>query len=591
MTGWFQVFTRRITGTRERLQQGPPLSNRPVSFHWTEGGAIAHGDTGLRPGAASMLPLAALFWYGRRATDARGAPAAAQGHARSIMIFLFRLSPLLLACALALSSLAPSARAGESAPVVSKRSIATVLTEADSVTPGGRARIALRLRLEAGWHTYWRNPGEAGVPGEVTVELSSGATAGDIAWPVPTRLSEGAVTTYGHTNEVILPVTVTLTPETREASGRLRANWLICKDICVPEEASFPIALPAGPGTPSAQAALFAAHDRAMPRASPWTATIAPDGTLFVRGRELTPATVIDAWFIPDTPGQIVDNAAQLLTPRDGGFTLGLRLANAPTPETRLHGILSVRDKGGSQTDVLLDAAAGAAPPPAVPLGQALNFAFLGGLILNLMPCVFPILAMKAVGFASGLSRGTARAHAAAYTAGVVATFLGLAVVLLLARSASWPWGGGVAGGGVAGWGFQFASPMFVAAMAWLLFAVGLNLSGVFRIGGGLAGMGDSLTRREGHWGAFFTGALAVLVATPCTAPFMSVAIAAGLAAPPLVTLLVFATMGLGLAAPYLALATIPALGRAMPRPGAWMEVFIRRWPSRCMGRRSGCYG
>ena len=472
--------------------------------------------------------------------------------------------PFLLVCALVLPCLASFALAGESQPVVSKRSTATLITESDSVAPGGRTRIALRLRLEPGWHTYWRNPGEAGVPGEVTAVLSSGATAGEVAWPTPSRLSEGAVTTYGYTNEVILPLTVTLAPGVAGISGQLRANWLICKDICVPEEASFPIALPSGPGMASGQAALFAGHDRAMPRVSPWTATIAADGTLYVRGRELAPATVIDAWFIPDAPGAIIDNAAQLLTPLEGGFTLGLRLAGPHTAETRLRGILSIRDKGGSQTDVLVDAGAGPAPAPPAPLGRVLSFAFLGGLILNLMPCVFPILAMKAVGFASGLSRGTARAHALAYTAGVVATFLGVAMALLLARSA----------GGVAGWGFQFASPVFVAAMAWLLFAVGLNLSGVFRVSGAGTGMGDGLTRREGHWGAFFTGALAVLVATPCTAPFMSVAIAAGLAAPPAVTLLVFATMGVGLAAPYLALAAIPALARAMPRPGAWMEVF-----------------
>ncbi len=169
------------------------------------------------------------------------------------------------------------------------------------------------------------------------------------------------------------------------------------------------------------------------------------------------------------------------------------------------------------------------APRPAIPLGRALVFAFLGGLILNLMPCVFPILAMKAVGFAAGLARGNTRAHAVSYTCGVVASFICVAIALLVARSA----------GGAAGWGFQFASPVFVTAMAWLLFAVGLNLSGVFRVGGGFAGAGSGLASREGHWGSFFTGGLAVLVATPCTAPFMAVAIASGLTAPPPVTVLI----------------------------------------------------
>jgi thiol:disulfide interchange protein DsbD len=422
----------------------------------------------------------------------------------------------------------------------------------------------LRLRLADGWHTYWRNPGEAGVPVELETSLSPGATSGPIEWPAPGRISEGDITTYGYSGEVVLPIGVSLAPGAASVSGGVTAHWLACKDICVPEEASFRIDLPNGPATPSAQAPLFRAHDQAVPRASPWSVTIAPDGTLFVRGEELSPATVIDAWFIPDTPGQIVDNAAQLLSVRDGGFTLGLRLAKGFNPDAGLSGVLSVRDRGMSQAVVAVTARPGIAPMPAIPLGQALAFAFLGGVILNLMPCVFPILAMKAVGFAAGFAHGRARAHAMSYTCGVVGSFICIAIVLLAARSA----------GGVAGWGFQFASPVFVAAMAWLVFAVGLNLSGVYRVGGGIEGVGGGLTSRPGHWGSFFTGTLAVLVATPCTAPFMAVAIASGLAAPAPITLLIFVAMGLGLAAPYLLLSALPGLALVMPRPGPWMEVF-----------------
>jgi DsbC/DsbD-like thiol-disulfide interchange protein/cytochrome c biogenesis protein CcdA len=475
-------------------------------------------------------------------------------------------APLLLACVLAAEG-PPPAAAFESAPVVSPRATATMITDSDSVIPGGRVRIALRLRLADGWHTYWRNPGEAGVPVELTPSLSAGATSGPIEWPAPRRVTEGDITTYGYSGEVVLPVTVALAPGVSTVSGDLNAHWLVCKDICVPEEATFRIELPTGPGGPSAQAALFQAHDQAMPRPSPWHATIASDGTLFVRGEGLSTATVVDAWFIPDAPEEIVDDAAQLLSVRDGGFTLGLRLAKGFDPASGLRGVLSVRDRGGARADIALTAPPGPGPMPAVPLGRALGFAFLGGLILNLMPCVFPILAMKAVGFAASLAHGKARAHAVSYTLGVVTAFVGVAFALLIARSA-----GGAAAGG-AGWGFQFASPIFVAAMAWLLFAVGLNLSGVFRVGGGFAGIGGGLAAREGHWGSFFTGGLAVLVATPCTAPFMAVAIASGLAAPPAVTVLVFLVMGVGLAAPYLALAAVPSFGRIMPRPGRWMEV------------------
>ena len=447
------------------------------------------------------------------------------------------------------------AHALESAPIASKRAVATLVTDTDAVQPGKPFRVGLRLRMADGWHTYWKNPGDAGVPPELTIE---GGSQSAIDWPTPRRVAEGPVMTYAYTGEVLLPVTVTA------ATGPIRAHaqWLVCKDICVPEEGDFSLTLPAGIPLASAQADLFAAHDRAVPRPSPWAARISPDGILFVQGPELKAETVTDAWFIPDQPGRIQDDAAQPLSVREGGFALELKPAKEFASAKDLSGVLSVRDRSGLQTDVVVNAVPGAAPDPAMPpLGQILVFAFLGGLILNLMPCVFPILAMKAVALARHAGRGSA--HAMSYTAGVLVTFMALAGALLAARAA----------GTAAGWGFQFASPIFVAAMTWLLFAVGLNLSGVFQVGAGLTGAGSGLARHNGTVGSFFTGLLAVLVATPCTAPFMGLAIAAGLAAPPVVTLLVFAVMGLGLAAPYVALASMPGLARLMPRPGRWMEL------------------
>jgi thiol:disulfide interchange protein len=450
---------------------------------------------------------------------------------------------------------AGSAQALESAPVSSRRAVATLVSETDAMQPGKSFRVALRLRMTDGWHTYWKNPGDAGVAPELTIE---GVTQSPIDWPTPRRVAEGPVMTYAYTGEVLLPVTVTATTGAIKA----HASWLVCKDICVPEEGDFSLNLAAGtPGT-SAQAELFAAHDRAVPRPSPWTARISPDGTLFVQGPALTAATVTDAWFIPDQPGRIQDDAAQPLSVRAGGFTLALKPAKGFQVANGLSGVLSVRDRSGMQADVLVDAAPGPAPAPAMPpLGQILVFAFLGGLILNLMPCVFPILAMKAVGLVRQGGRG--QAHALSYTVGVLVTFVVLAGALLVARAA----------GTAAGWGFQFSSPVFVAGMTWLLFGVGLNLSGVFQVGASLTGAGNGLAEKHGVAGSFFTGLLAVLVATPCTAPFMGVAVAAGLAAPPAVTVLVFAVMGLGLAAPYAALASMPGLARLMPRPGRWMEV------------------
>jgi thiol:disulfide interchange protein DsbD len=449
---------------------------------------------------------------------------------------------------------ASPALALESAAVSSPRAVATLVTETDAIQPGTPFRIGLNLRMADGWHTYWKNPGDAGVAPELTIE---GATQSPIDWPTPRRVAEGPVMTYAYTGQVLLPVTVT------SATGEVKAHaqWLVCKDICVPEEGDFAINLPIGTPAPSGQAGLFAAHDRAVPRASPWTARIAPDGTLFVQGPELTPATVTDAWFIPGQADRIQDDAAQPLSVRNGGFTLSLQPARGFDAKTGLSGVLSVRDRAGMQSDVVINAVPGPAPAPAMPpLGQVLVFAYLGGLILNLMPCVFPILAMKAVALARHGGRG--HGHSVSYACGVLVTFMALAAALLAARAA----------GSAAGWGFQFSSPVFVAAMTWLLFAVGLNLSGVFEVTG-IAGTGSSLAGRQGVAGSFFTGLLAVLVATPCTAPFMGVAVAAGLAAPPPVTLLVFAMMGLGLASPYVALASVPGLARVMPKPGRWMDV------------------
>jgi thiol:disulfide interchange protein DsbD len=454
------------------------------------------------------------------------------------------------------------AAARESALVTSPRATASLLSEVDSVAPGKPFRVALRLRLAPGWHTYWRNPGDAGAPPELDLRLPNGGTAGVIDWPTPRRVSEGSLT-YAYSGEVLLPVTVTPAPA-GSTVVEAHANWLVCRDICVPEEGDFRLDLPTGAAAPSAQAVFFAAFDRQVPRPSPWHAVVAGDGTLFVQGPELSPATIADAWFIPDEQGVILDSAAQPLTVWPGGFTLALRPGRSFKPDDGLSGILSVRDRNGLETAVVLHAAAGTVPPraPAVALHRVLALAFLGGLILNLMPCVFPVLALKVVGLA-GVGRARARWQAVAYTAGVLVAFAAMGAALLAARAA----------GSAAGWGFQFQSPMFVAAMAWLLFAVGLNLSGVYDIGTGFMRAGQGLAARSGQLGSFFTGLLAVVVATPCTAPFMGVAIGAGLAAPPAVTMLAFVALGLGLATPYAVLAVVPGLWRVAPRPGRWMEV------------------
>jgi len=469
---------------------------------------------------------------------------------------------------------APDARALESSIVSSPRAQASLVTEADAYLPGQPLRVGLRLRMAPGWYTYWQNPGDAGAAPELVFSLPEGATASPIAWPTPARHVTGPVMSYGYDGEVVLPVTIATTQALADRLViQVHASWLVCEKICVPEDGDFTLTLPAGTlpagtPTPSAEAPLFAAADAATPRSAPWPAAVSPEGVLSLRIPGLDATQVREAWFAPLAWGQVVHSAPQALAAAADGISLALR----PGPEFRhaagLSGVVVITDHAGRTSALSLTASPGPtiAPAAVLPLWQLVAFAVAAGMILNLMPCVFPVLAMKAMALArlSGTARRTALAHAGAYSAGVVATFLALAGALVALRAA----------GAVVGWGFQFQSPVFVAAMAWLLFAVGLNMSGLYGIGGGaVAGIGGTAAQRGGLTGNFLTGLLAVLVATPCTAPFMGAAIAGALAAPLWVTLLGFLAMGIGFALPYVALAAIPAFARLMPRPGAWMET------------------
>lgn len=459
---------------------------------------------------------------------------------------------VLLLCGLA----APAWAAG-TAPVRTPRSVATLVADVDAVAPGHGFRLGLRLILAPGWHTYWRNPGDAGIAPELEFSLPEGGEAGPIAWPVPRRIPEGPLMAFGYTDTVILAVPV------RAGAGRfgLHASWLVCKDVCIPEEADFHLDLPAGDPAPSAEAALFDAAP--LPLAAPFTARLAPDGTLSVSGPALAPATLGEAWFLPEKPDIVAAAAPQPLRVRPGSLTLALPRGPSFAADSPLAGVLELRDAAGKTEAFALTAQPGAAPA-ASGWARILLLAFAGGLVLNLMPCVFPVLAVKAAGLAAlaGTGRRRALGEAMAYAAGVVLSFLALGGALLAVRAA----------GGAAGWGFQFQSPAFVAAVAWVLLAVGLNLSGVFAVSSGLAGAGSSLAGRGGATGSFFTGLLAVLVATPCTAPFMGTAIGAALSFDsPALAEATFLAMGLGLAAPYVALALLPGFARALPRPGLWM--------------------
>ncbi|MBM3587695.1 MAG: cytochrome C biogenesis protein [Alphaproteobacteria bacterium] len=471
------------------------------------------------------------------------------------------------------------ARALESAARESPRARVTLVADHLAIAPGQALQLGLRLWLSPRWHSYWRHAGDAGAPTEISLTLPEGSVASPITWPIPQAIPSGPLMSFGYYGEVVLPIRITPPPGLRvgEVFGiSAQATWLVCDDVCIPEEGSFRLDLPvaAEAQVNPALAPLFATAAAALPRPSPWQAraTIQGDALrLRLTGPGLGRESLKDALFIPGQGGLLDHPAPQTLTQGPDWLELMLKRAERPENLATLEGVLLLTDQGGRRLgyEITAPMLPGAA---FLPLWQALIFAMIGGVILNLMPCVFPVLAMKAMALTrlGGAARGAVRLEAAAYTAGAVVSFTALAGLLLALRGA----------GMALGWGFQFTSPVFVLAIAWLMLAVGLNLSGVFALGGPI-GAGGYLAARGGCLGSFATGALAVLVASPCTAPFMAAAIGAALVMPALATLAVFAALGLGLAAPTLILALAPGLASKLPQPGPWMERLrrIMAWP------------
>ncbi len=460
------------------------------------------------------------------------------------------------------AAFASPASALESTPATSRQTVATLVTDTDQVLPGQAFNAALRLRLAPGWHTYWQNPGAVGIAPELAFTLPPGSAAGPVRWPAPARVAEGDLVAYAYHGDVLLPVAIQ--PSAAPLSLHVHASWLACRDLCVPEDADFTLELPAGQPSPSAQAPLFAAAAASSPVAAPFQAAIDQAGTLSLSGSGL-PADVREATFFPSEDGRVETSGPQQPLARAGVLRLRLSLGGQANPGADLPGVVALQDTAGSLHVYAITARWQAGAGPGQPAAALLLLALAGGLLLNLMPCVFPILAMKAMALArmSGGNRRAIRAQAASYTLGVVAAFTMLGAAFVALRQT----------GQAVGWGFQFQSPVFVTAVAWLLFATGLNMSGVFSVGQPAAGAGQSLAGRQGHLGSFFTGLLAVVVATPCTASFMGAAIAGALTASTPLALLVFATMGIGLAAPYAAIAAVPDAASLLPRPGRWMAT------------------
>lgn len=487
----------------------------------------------------------------------------------------------------ALLGVAVPARAEVMPSVGKSQNVEVTLTSArDLVAPGETFYVSLVQKIAPDWHTYWRNPGDSGEPTDITWTLSQGVTAGPIQWPAPSALPFGPLVNYGYSNQVMLPIAITVPAGAKVGeliSLSAKVRWLECADICIPGEAEIGISLGvAAQGRDSNQAPAISKSVAGLPAPFAGTATLTDLGEgglqLVVKGVD----TPRDAYFFPYEVkiGAVIDFAApQDVVRGKDGFGLSLMKSPSLPPDLKgpVGGVL-VLGKGDAakafEVSAAYDAAAAGRVPsagaakavtatPSIGLLAALGMAFLGGLILNLMPCVFPILSMKALSLieASHGEAKSARAHGLWYGAGVVLSFLALAGILIGLQSA----------GNAIGWGFQLQNPAIVIGLAVLMVLIGFNLMGFFEIGTSLQNVGAGATGKSGAPSSLLTGILAVLVAAPCTAPFMGAALgfAASQTAP--VSLLVFAALGVGFALPFLALTFMPGFLRALPKPGAWM--------------------
>lgn len=532
------------------------------------------------------------------------------------------------------AQLALPARAAPASPVVTTPHVrAELVAQApDGVAPGAPLQVGLRIVHQPGWHTYWKNAGDSGLPTELAWTLPPGISAGDIAWPVPRKIAIGTLANHGYEGTVLLPVPLTVAPDFAPPAAlagapsvdlRLKASWLVCRQECIPEEGEFALRLPVR-GSTALDAGAFEAARAAQPVALAAPGRVEIDGaTLRVQLDDLPPAARGRSLELFFETADVIRTAATPQQSWDGGrwratvpladhrsaspaeMPVVVALAEADRRDGAPIAWRAVAPVSGTwpatpapaTVSPALQAALAAnlaapLPAPAAGFFAALLGALLGGLLLNLMPCVFPVLAIKVLGFARhGGDRAGHRRAGLAYTAGVLASFLALGAAMLALRAA----------GSQLGWGFQLQSPAVVAALAALFTLIGLNLAGLFEVRmPGTASLGG-LRARHPRVDDFLSGVLAVVVASPCTAPFMGASLGLAVGLPPAQALALFAALGLGLALPYLVASFVPAVARRLPRPGAWMDTLRRllafpmfatvAWLVWVLGRQSGVDG
>ena len=514
----------------------------------------------------------------------------------------FRLDGLLLA---GLVALAPLADVAAEPRKTSHATVELIAEPASLPADGGTVTVGFYLEPDPGWHVYWVNPGDAGQAPKLKWSLPDGFEAGPFRFPAPKLLPFGDLNTYGYHGAVLLLAEIAVPPgleNGRRYELAAAASWVVCDDeLCVPERAQVAVTLPAGDGAADRnRAAAFAEARAALPKAVDWPARFeVADGRVHI---EIAADGVsgADGVYLFVESRRFVDYGEQTLSFNRGGLAFSMAASRRLTDAlTSTPAVLRYTDDAGVERSVGLTVArAGELPhessgslsntslpntvsddAPGVAAADAggsfslfspqspfaaILAAFLGGVILNLMPCVFPILSMKALSLVklSQADQRVARDSGIVYTIGILVAFAAIAVALLAIR----------AGGTAVGWGFQMQNPVVNVGLALLMVAIGLNLFGVFEIGARIVGVGQSLTQGGERRSAFFTGLLAVVVATPCTAPFMAPALGWSLTQPAPVAMAAMLSLGLGLAAPYLLVSLIPSFGRLMPKPGPWMS-------------------
>ncbi len=492
---------------------------------------------------------------------------------------------------------ASSSAAGSNVVVTDQVRAELLAWAPDGIEPGKQVWLGLKLDHQPEWHTYWKNSGDSGLPTVLEWKLSAGTDPGEIAWPTPKKIPIGTLANYGYENTVLLPVPVTVAPGFKgsQLDVKLKASWLICRKECIPQEGEFSLSVPVKSST-AINGKLFedtfAATPKSLPAGSSEVAVDGPGQAIRVSLAGLPAALQGKTLaFFPETGG-VIEPAGKWQQAWQGAvWTAQVPLSGQRSESPQAMPVVVAFNDTAYRIDApvrgewpqiaaaatvspALEAAlkansvAGAAPlqnsEPSLGLFAAVLGALLGGLILNLMPCVFPVLAIKVVGFVHQTDQSARVRTGLAYTAGVVVSFLALGALLLGLRAA----------GEQLGWGFQLQSPAVVAALAVLFTLIGLNLAGLFEFGSFLPGRVASLQAKSPTVNAFLSGVLATAIASPCTAPFMGASLGLAIGMPAVKALAVFAAIGVGMALPYLVASVVPAVARALPRPGAWMVTF-----------------